>query len=231
MAPPDITDIAPAPLNSDEAGWNQLWRNHPWGVLLIGAASLVPAAAVLKPFGHKALRATRRRLKSLGLTPHVLSLSLALGFVLGLQPLYVPVLPFFVVAALARYLEYSSVASVLGFNLATPLMLMMDVPYIMAGSELCRLDLPDLDALDQMLSSGDLRNLVSTFGTYLIAGELAWALTSPIAFAVGYYSFLVLTRALLSSSYDVDDDGMEYGLLSIDANDSSRELGYIELVR
>lgn len=186
--------LASAHLAAARAASEAAPRIH-WGRVVLCAACVLALLPLLRPLLRRALGELRRLMLLGGFTPKLTARSLSLGFLVGIQPLYVPVLPTLVFSALARWCGHSAIATALGINLATPLMFCVAVPYIVAGSAVLRVPVPDIAAIEELLRESPVQGL-ERFGACVLAGEFAWALTAPAVLAATYVIFLLGFRLL-----------------------------------
>ncbi|CAE8637996.1 unnamed protein product, partial [Polarella glacialis] len=74
------------------------------------------------------------------LSSELLARSLAIGFVWGTFPLYIPTFPTVALVAVGKLVGLSTPAAVIGLNIATPFMMMFMVPFIRAGEWIAGLE-------------------------------------------------------------------------------------------
>mmetsp|Transcript_45926 Transcript_45926/g.92640 ORF Transcript_45926/g.92640 Transcript_45926/m.92640 type:complete len:148 (-) Transcript_45926:107-550(-) len=137
----------------------------------------------------------RTKLRALALTPPMMASSLAFGLVWGVLPLYVPTVPTIALAFLVKLLGLSLPAALIGLQVATPVFMVLLVPYVRAGELLSGADPMDVNSLmDAMKES--IIGALGTFGGRLGLAVVAWAASAPFLFALVYFASLPLCRGL-----------------------------------
>eukprot|EP00931_Biecheleriopsis_adriatica_P066225 TRINITY_DN40623_c0_g1_i1.p1 TRINITY_DN40623_c0_g1~~TRINITY_DN40623_c0_g1_i1.p1 ORF type:complete len:185 (-),score=49.91 TRINITY_DN40623_c0_g1_i1:13-567(-) len=163
---------------------------------LVGAAlvavALIAAVAVKGP---AMLAGLRKSLLELGLSSEVMARSLALGFMFGTFPVYVPTVPTLIIAAVAKVLGLSVPATILGLNIATPFFMSFMVPFIRAGEWLGGEEPLAIDTLMTTMKASVLQGF-QTFGGRLLMGALAWSVAAPFLLVLSYLVFRPLCKVI-----------------------------------
>ena len=147
---------------------------------------------IKKKFTSKLLHFLRQ-----GVTPHKLSLTVAVGVSLGLMPVFgVSTLLTFIFALLLRL---NQAAAQLVNYFMYPLWFLLFVPYLSAGNIL--FDIPPLNIhVTQILDmfKSDFSGTMMSLGMVHLRAIIVWAITTPfIAIAAYYISYLFFKKFYL----------------------------------
>mmetsp|Transcript_108916 Transcript_108916/g.318752 ORF Transcript_108916/g.318752 Transcript_108916/m.318752 type:complete len:148 (+) Transcript_108916:67-510(+) len=138
----------------------------------------------------------RKSLRDLGLTPQMMAGSLSFGLVWGVLPLYIPTVPTIALGAIVKLLGLSLPAALIGLQIATPVFMVLLVPYVRVGEWLSGSDPMDVSALMSAMKESIIGAL-GTFGSRLGLAVVAWAASAPLLFALCYFVSLPLCRGLV----------------------------------
>eukprot|EP00933_Yihiella_yeosuensis_P057600 TRINITY_DN57531_c0_g1_i1.p1 TRINITY_DN57531_c0_g1~~TRINITY_DN57531_c0_g1_i1.p1 ORF type:complete len:203 (-),score=25.53 TRINITY_DN57531_c0_g1_i1:44-595(-) len=165
--------------------------------LTLAVAVLVAAGiiGVLVKKGPSMMAGISKQLQDLGLSSETLARSLALGFMVGTFPVYIPTVPTILVAFVARVLGLSVPATLVGLNIATPFFMSFMVPFIRAGERLSGQEALAIDALMSTMKESVLEGF-RQFGGRLLFAALAWSVAAPVLLIVSYFLFRPMCRAI-----------------------------------
>uniref|UniRef100_A0A7S1F4V4 DUF2062 domain-containing protein n=1 Tax=Noctiluca scintillans TaxID=2966 RepID=A0A7S1F4V4_NOCSC len=166
---------------------------HPAVVFLV---LLLALAIYLR--GPAILANLRASLKKLNITHELMARSLAVGFVWGTFPLYIPTVPTIALAAAAKVLGLSTPAALIGLQLATPCFMMFMVPYIRAGEWMSASEPLEISGLMDAMSS-DIVGAFQNFGTRLGMAVIAWFVTVPLLLFVSYWLVRPLAKSVIGT--------------------------------